>query len=237
MGLFSFVKTAGRKLGLFGGQEAAAAEEAKEKAAAAAAEAEAAADDATREALRRQAVAADIQAAILSYVPIDALSAGYDGDIVSLFGTAATQADREKAVLVAGNTEGIAQVDDQLEVAEPPEPPAVFHTVVSGDTLSKIADAQYGVMRMFDVIFEANTPMLKHPDEIYPGQVLRIPPVQPPVHTVESGQTLGTIAKHWYGDAGRYTDIFEANRATLDDPNVVEVGQQLTIPLRRPANV
>ena len=55
------------------------------------------------------------------------------------------------------------------------EPEAVFHTVVSGDTLSKIAKKVYGNAMKYPVIFEANKPMLSHPDKIYPGQVLRIP--------------------------------------------------------------
>jgi nucleoid-associated protein YgaU len=231
MGLISFVKSAGRKVGLFGGKEAAEAEEAKKKAEEAAAAAADADEEAQKIALHRQAVARDIEAAILSYVSIANLAAGFDGETVSLFGTATSQADKEKAVLVAGNTEGVGAVDDNVDV-EVPEPPAVYHTVVSGDTLSKIADAQYGVMRLFDVVFEANKPMLDHPDKIYPGQVLRIPPVEAPVHTVAKGDTLGGIAKHWYGDAKRYTDIFEANRGTLSSPDAIEVGQALTIPLR-----
>lgn len=55
------------------------------------------------------------------------------------------------------------------------ESETVFYTVVSGDTLGKIADAHYGDWSKYPVIFEANTPMLKNPDLIYPGQVLRIP--------------------------------------------------------------
>jgi nucleoid-associated protein YgaU len=47
---------------------------------------------------------------------------------------------------------------------------------VKGDTLSKIAKAQYGDAMKYPVIFEANRPMLADPDKIYPGQVLRIPP-------------------------------------------------------------
>jgi nucleoid-associated protein YgaU len=50
------------------------------------------------------------------------------------------------------------------------------HTVVKGDTLSKIAKAQYGDAMKDPVIFEANRPMIEDPDKIYPGQVLRIPP-------------------------------------------------------------
>ena len=55
------------------------------------------------------------------------------------------------------------------------EPEAQFHTVVSGETLSKIALVFYGNAMKYPVIFEANKPMLSHPDKIYPGQVLRIP--------------------------------------------------------------
>ena len=66
--------------------------------------------------------------------------------------------------------------DDQLTV-EAPAPEARFYTVVSGDTLSKIALSQYGNAAKYPVIFEANKPMLKDPNKIYPGQNLRIPPL------------------------------------------------------------
>lgn len=49
------------------------------------------------------------------------------------------------------------------------------YTVQKGDTLSKIAKEVYGSAGKYPVIFEANKPMLAHPDKIYPGQVLRIP--------------------------------------------------------------
>ncbi len=52
-----------------------------------------------------------------------------------------------------------------------------FYTVERGDTLSKIAKEQYGDGSKYPIIFEANTPMLKSADLIYPGQVLRIPPL------------------------------------------------------------
>lgn len=50
------------------------------------------------------------------------------------------------------------------------------YTVVSGDTLSGISRKMYGEASKYQKIFEANQPMLKDPDKIYPGQVLRIPP-------------------------------------------------------------
>ena len=87
------------------------------------------------------------------------------------------QATREKIILVVGNTAGVAAVDaDGLEVVAK-EPEAKFYTVKSGDNLSKISKAMYGDANRYNVIFEANKPMLKDPDKIYPGQVLRIPPV------------------------------------------------------------
>ena len=93
---------------------------------------------------------------------------------VTLRGQADTQEAAEKAVLALGNVEGIAEVDNQLEV-KAPAPEAKFHTVAKGDTLSKIAQQHYGQANRYQRIFEANQPMLSDPDKIYPGQVLRIP--------------------------------------------------------------
>jgi nucleoid-associated protein YgaU len=70
----------------------------------------------------------------------------------------------------------VAQVND-LTTVEAPEPEATFYTVKSGDSLSAIAKAHYGDAMKYPEIFEANKPMLKDPDKIYPGQVLRIPPL------------------------------------------------------------
>jgi nucleoid-associated protein YgaU len=96
------------------------------------------------------------------------------GDKVTVSGKVATQEMREKVVLVLGNTAGISQVDDRLQV-ERKEPESQLYTVKSGDTLGKIAKQYYGNADKYPTIFEANRPMLKDPDKIYPGQVLRIP--------------------------------------------------------------
>jgi nucleoid-associated protein YgaU len=66
-------------------------------------------------------------------------------------------------------------VEDNMTVEVNVEPPAQYYTVVSGDTLSKIAKQYYGNANEYNRIFEANQPLLKHPDKIYPGQMLRIP--------------------------------------------------------------
>ena len=63
---------------------------------------------------------------------------------------------------------------DNINVRNP-EPESIFHEVKSGDSLSKIAKEVYGDAMKYPVIFEANKPMLKDPNEIYPGQILRIP--------------------------------------------------------------
>lgn len=101
-----------------------------------------------------------------------------EGDQVVLKGNVKDQETLEKAVLAVGNNTGIAGVKtDGLKVDAPAEE-SVFYTVKSGDTLSKIAKQQYGDANKYNIIFEANKPMLKHPDKIYPGQNLRIPPIK-----------------------------------------------------------
>jgi hypothetical protein len=53
-------------------------------------------------------------------------------------------------------------------------------------------------------------------------------------HTVVSGDTLSTIAENAYGDANLWTRVFIANRDTIDDPDVIHVGQALRVPLAGP---
>ena len=102
------------------------------------------------------------------------------GDVVTINGVADSQAEKEKAILILGNTKGVARVNDQIQVKAGETVQQVgqasrFYQVKSGDTLSKIAKEVYGDANQYPQIFEANRPMLKDPDEIYPGQVLRIP--------------------------------------------------------------
>ncbi|MEO9303248.1 peptidoglycan-binding protein LysM [Acinetobacter pittii] len=107
---------------------------------------------------------------------VESLSVTYNGttDTATIKGQVKSQADKEKIILIVGNIDHVAQVDDQMTVATP-EPESKFYTVKSGDNLSKIAKEVYGDANQYPKIFEANKPMLKDPDEIFPGQVLRIP--------------------------------------------------------------
>ncbi len=98
-------------------------------------------------------------------------------------GNAPSQEQREKIVLAMGNVHGVSKVEDNITVAEAGSSASSgssageskFYTVQSGDTLSKVSKEFYGDPNRYNAIFEANKPMLEHPDKIYPGQVLRIP--------------------------------------------------------------
>ena len=168
MSLISFIKEAGEKL--FGHKEAAAA----------VTQAQAAPDNA---ALQAQAASANqaAAAAIATYVgtqnlKADGLTIEFDGasGSVTVSGVAADQATKEKILLCCGNVNGVEKVNDMMTVTEPADE-SKYHTVVRGDTLSAIAKTYLGNANAYMKIFEANQPMLSHPDKIYPGQMLRIP--------------------------------------------------------------
>jgi len=150
MGLFSFIKEKGAKI--FGKKEEEAQVEEKKT-------------------LKAQALLDYVKQLGLSY---NSIKISVTDDDVKIEGEVASQQDAEKILLAIGNVEGVDQVDNLMAVAEP-APEAKFYTVESGDTLSKISKQFYGDANKYNTIFEANRPMLQHPDKIYPGQVLRIP--------------------------------------------------------------
>ena len=167
MGMFSFIKEAGQKL--FGTAEV-------EKAAVAAAANPAA--QPTLDELNSKAAAG-----ITSYIEtqnlgLSGLFVMFDGatGTVTVQGDAPSQAIVEKVTLCCGNVGGVQAVDNMLVAAEPADE-SEYHDVVRGDTLSAIAKTYYGDASQYPKIFEANKPMLSHPDKIYPGQKLRIPPM------------------------------------------------------------
>ena len=161
MGMISFLKEAGEKL--FGGKPAVAAAIAEPTNA----EKLAAANQVASEAIKNYINSQNL--------PGNDLNVSYNGadQIVTVSGLVASQEIREKIVICCGNVQSVAGVADNME--SPPEPEGTYHTVVSGDTLSAISKKVYGNANLYNQIFEANRPMLSHPDKIYPGQVLRIP--------------------------------------------------------------
>lgn len=98
----------------------------------------------------------------------------FDDGVAYIEGLVPDQETREKIILAVGNADGVARVNEEIEVAAQ-EAEAVFHTVVSGDTLWGIAQKVYGDGNRYPEVFEANQPMLTDPDLIFPGQVLRCP--------------------------------------------------------------
>jgi len=154
MGLVSFIKTAGEKI--FGKSE--------EK----------------KEQEKAELILAHLKKYGLSTSDIQVK---VDGDKVTLMVRVDTQDSKNKVIVATGNIEGVASVDDWIvvknpPVVAPPKPEKQFYTVKKGDYLSKIAKEVYGNANKYNIIFEANKPMLKDPNLIYPGQVLVIPPLE-----------------------------------------------------------
>ncbi len=160
MGLFSFIQNVGRRLGLGTTATAAEAEKAEPTPAPSA--------DMLQQELNRLGL------------PFAGMTIRVEGNTAILEGAKADAATQEKIVLAIGNAAGIAAVDDRTQApaaaAQQAAPASTFYTVRKGDTLSAIAKAHLGNANAYMQIFEANRPMLEHPDRIYPGQVLRIPP-------------------------------------------------------------
>ena len=118
-------------------------------------------------------------------VPVDGLVVTIEGELVTLAGIAQDYPTREKAILIAGNVEGISQVNaEQLvtleqiseeNVREIPE--EIFYSIVKGDTLWKIATKFYDDGSKYTHIIDANLEVIKNTDLIYPDQMIRIPEV------------------------------------------------------------
>lgn len=164
MGLFNFIKNAGKKLGIGGNDD--------------------------------KPEAAAIKKELDSFgIGTDKVDVVVDGDKVVLKGVVEDQSIFEKAIVAVGNTLGISRVEaSELTIVAPDSGLSLasadmtalvkastsaaapkFHTVEKGDTLWAVSEKAYGNGKHYNVIFEANKPMLSHPDKIYPGQVLRIP--------------------------------------------------------------
>ena len=95
--------------------------------------------------------------------------------VVSLAGEAESAEALEKAMLMAGNVEGVTEVQSDNVVAPAATDKVEYYEIVSGDTLSAIAQKYYGKASAYPRIFEANREVIKDPDKIYVGQKIRIP--------------------------------------------------------------
>lgn len=157
MVLLSFIKEAGEKL--LGHADAQAATDPN------------AANQAAAEAIKQYISAQGLDTSNLT-VAFDGASR-----TVTLSGSVSDQPTKDKVKVASGNVQGVAAVNDDALDVDNPAPEATFYEVRSGDTLSAISLSQYGDANRYNVIFEANRPMLSSPDRIYPGQKLVIPPL------------------------------------------------------------
>ncbi len=133
-----------------------------------------------------------------------------DGDKITLMGYVPSLDVKEKTVLLAGNIDGIAKVDDRLHVGVRPGQPTLAGGSTQGTGTGKV--------------------------QMSPNETTGTgaPAWQSRTYTVEKGDTLSAIAKKFYGDASDYPIIFEANKPMLSDPDKIYPGQVLRIPAQRP---
>lgn len=94
---------------------------------------------------------------------------------VKLSGQAASAEALEKAVLMAGNVQGVKTVSAAGMTAPPQTGKVEYYEIQKGDTLSAIAKKFLGQASAYPKIFEANREVIKDPNLIYPGQKIRIP--------------------------------------------------------------
>lgn len=150
MGIFDFVKSVGKKLGIGDEEQPPSAD--------------------------------DLKKELDSHgLGTDKVQVEVDGDKAIIKGEVDDQSVFEKAVIAVGNTLGISKVEaSDVKVGAGGAKDPTLYEVKKGDNLWKIAEAHYGKGKgaQYTKIFEANRPMLTDPDLIYPGQMLRIPPLE-----------------------------------------------------------
>lgn len=125
-----------------------------------------------------------------------------------LSGSVQDSATREKAVLIAGNIDGIENVEDRIQVTNPTAAPT--RTADFGGVTSSASTTGTPVTAATSA--DAGTQWSSR------------------TYTVKSGDSLSKIAKEMYGDASKYTQIFEANKPMLADPDKIYPGQVLRVP-------
>lgn len=117
------------------------------------------------------------------------------------------------------------------------------YTVGKDDTLWRIAQSKLGDGNRWKEIYELNKDKISNPNVIFPGLSLRLPgsapaptPTPPPApqqqasYTVGNGDTLWGIAQSQLGDGNRWREIYESNKDTISNPNVISAGMVLRMP-------
>jgi len=103
------------------------------------------------------------------------LKVDYKDGTAVLSGTAESAEAMQKAVLMAGNVQGVGEVKIEGLAVPVTTVKVEYYIIQKGDTLSKIAKHYYGDANAYPKIFEANREVIKDPNLIFPGQKVRIP--------------------------------------------------------------
>ncbi len=106
---------------------------------------------------------------------IEDMQVTFSQGVVSITGRATSAEAMEKAVLMAGNVQGVSGVNIDKLQAPPVQAKVEYYIIQKGDTLSAIAKQFYGKPNDYPKIFEANREVIKDPNLIFPGQKIRIP--------------------------------------------------------------
>ena len=103
------------------------------------------------------------------------LQVAYAEGKVTLAGECPSAEAMQKAVLIAGNVQGVSEVSISGLKVPPPKEKVEYYIIVKGDTLSKIAKQYYGDASKWKAIHEANRDLIANPDLIQIGWALKIP--------------------------------------------------------------
>lgn len=108
---------------------------------------------------------------------VEGLKVTVENGVATLEGEATSAEALEKAILMAGNVEGITSVTSNVTVTsgETLASDEEFYTIQKGDTLWKIAEKHYGNGAKYTAIVDANKEVIKDADKIFPGQKIRLP--------------------------------------------------------------
>lgn len=142
--------------------------------------------------------------------------------LFDLFGKSFGDQVQEAINTIGSTTPGISGLDAEIRGKV---------VTLKGDADSREAAA--AVMRKFDELVKTdnivNSIVVAKPPEPEPAPAPAPEPIER-IYEVVAGDTLGAIAQRYYGQAGQYMKIFEANRDILDNPDLIKVGQKLKIP-------
>lgn len=141
---------------------------------------------------------------------IEQLDVAYDSGLVTLCGNCDTVKTKEKAILVAGNIEGVERVDAFKLLAPQPVAPAQASTRTVAAPTPQATPAP-------------SAPTAAQPEATQPAD-------SSVFYTIQKGDTLSKISKQFYGDPNKYRYIVEENSGVIEDADKIYPGQTIRIP-------